>query len=536
MTGVRSARIENLALPIRGFNTELPPHLLPPEFSPWITNFDSEGYYFAARKGINFLLTAPSNFVSGIVAHPRNVNKVVFVDTFSVSKRLSEYDVTTNTTTSIGTIVGANATAQVLAFNYERHSYFFYPNTAPSIFDGTTFSNMSITGPTAANVIGGCVYRNRLYLFESNSGSSWYANLPRNTSGTFIEFPMAGSIQQAGVLSCIFSVTTADTALPETFLGGFFNTGEVVLFRGAYPGSADWQVAGVFQVGTPLSTQSYINVEGDIWLLTYGGITSVRQLINGIAKNKITANIGRYWETVVNSVKARSTTAFTTNDPPLSCIRGAYHQGKRKVIITIPGYVYIPEALGTYTFAIDAEKNSFLTYDLEAESWIPTYTDMFIGTGTDNESFITPYYWSNQNKMILGSNNTELEAGFEYWSELDFLSDYGLIERVTYDLELQTSFTKSPYIGKINSVFVTHEGEVNLKRDSQVKYIVDFGASETGYQGISQSTPAQVTRDQYNIQAQGNSFSVGFKSTCEDEGYYNLYGMEILKEDGKGIS
>lgn len=539
MTGVRSARILNLALPIRGFNTELPPHLLPEEFSPWLVNFDSQGYYFKARPGIFPKLYTASNFVSGIVAHPTNVNKLLFVDTWNVSKRLYEYDITTDTNTLITTLAGANNTAQVLSFNYERNSFFFYPNSAPSIYDGSSFTTMSITGPTAANIIGGCVYRNRLYLFESNSGSLWYAELPRNIGGTFIEFPATGAIQQSGVINCAFAVTTSNTALPETYLGVYFNTGEVVLFRGSYPGSADWVVAGTFNIGTPLGIQSYISVEGDIWLLTFGGITSVRQLIGGVTRNKITANISRYWEEVIKNVSERDAATFATNDPPLSSIRGAYHQGLRKVIITIPGYLYLDTSQGTLTFSYDSESSSFLTYDVEAEAWIPAYSNALL-PNSDNESFITPYYWSNQNKMYLGSNSTSKEAGYVYWDEeFNFLEDYPLasyLDGIAYDLMLQTAFTKSPYTGKANGVFASHEGAVHVKRSSEIKYSIDFGATKTPFQGISQTTPSQLTRDLYNVQAQGNSFSIEYQAEASGQGYYNLYGFELIKEEGRGIS
>lgn len=536
MTGVRSARIENIALPIRGFNTELPPHLLPIEYSPWLVNWDSEGYFFEARKGINYFCETAANYVSGQVAHPRDKTKLIFVDSWNVSKRLVSITVGSPIPTTIGTLAGANATAQVLSFNYERYSYFFYANSRPSIFDGTTFSDMTITGPTAANVIGGCAYKNRLYLFESSSGSLWYSELPRNVQGTFIEFPTTGSIQQSGNIVCAFSVTATNSVQPETFLGVYYDTGEVVLFRGAYPGSADWGVAGIFNVGTPVGTQNFINVEGDIWLLTYGGITSVRQLINGIPANKVTGNISKYWEELIRNVKNRSTTAFTANDPPLSLIRGAYHQGKRKVLISIPGYLSIDTSTRSFVLSYEPAATSFLTYDLETEGWIPSFSFM-LETGVDaNTSFITPYYWSSQNVMILGSNNTALEAGYSYWDGEDNLSDYGNPDRINYTIELVSAFTKSPYIGKANSTFVTHEGSTTVKRASTVRYLVDYNNSATSFQGISQSTGSEITRDQYNVQAIGNSFAIDFYTGCSGTGYYNLYGIELLKEDGKGIS
>lgn len=539
MTGVRSTRIENIALPIRGLNTALPPHLMPQEFSPWLSDFDTQGYSFLARQGINLFATTTANYVSGQVAHPRDKTKLVFVDSWNLSKRLMEVTAGSTVGTLIGTLAGANATAQVLSFNYERHSYFFYANSRPSIFDGTTFSDMTITGPTAANVIGGCAYRNRLYLFESSSGSLWYSELPRNVQGTFIEFPTTGSIQQSGNIVCAFSVTSTNSVQPETFLGVYYDTGEVVLFRGSYPGSADWQVAGIFNAGNPIGTQSYINVEGDVWLLTYGGITSVRQLINGIPANKITANINEYWEELVRRTKTRTTVAFATNDPAISLIRGAYHQGKRKVIITFPGILYLNASSGSVTFLYTPFSASFLTYDVESEAWFPNQTSML--NSESYSSFLTPYYWAQQSIMTLGSNNTNLEAGFSYWDYDDTISDYGNPDRINYIPTIQTAFTKYPYVGKVNSFFLSHEGLATVKKNIIAKCITDYGASITqsaAAQGLSQSVGAGLTRDQLNLQAIGSSFSLQYYFLCPntEDGYYNLYGIELLKEDGKGIS
>lgn len=537
MTGVRSARIESLALPIRGFNTELPLPAMPPEFSPWLENVENEGYLFKARQGFNYFCETAANYVSGQVAHPRDKTKLVFVDSWNVSKRLVSITAGSPTPTTIGTLAGANGTAQVLSFNYERHSYFFYANSRPSIFDGTTFSDMTITGPTAANVIGGCAYRNRLYLFESSSGSLWYSELPRNVQGTFIEFPTTGSIQQSGNILCAFSVTTTNSVHPETYLGVHYDTGEVVLFRGSYPGSADWQVAGVFNAGTPIGTQSYINVEGDVWLMTYGGITSVRQLINGIPANKITGNISKYWEQLIKSVSTRATVAFATNDPTLSLVRGAYHQGKRKVFICFPGFLQTLVNSGSYTFTYNTNSVSFLTYDLETESWIPGVTSTLVDTET-NSSFLTPYYWNNQDLLVLGSNNTNLEIGFSFWDGEDNLSDYSSPSRKRYFCYVYTAYTKSPYVGKVNSAFLSHEGNADLKSNAVCRLQIDYGNSRTSTQGIATTTSTAISRDQFNIQAIGNSVSAEFLIPTEDDatGEYNIYSIELLKEDGKGIS
>lgn len=537
MTGVRSARIENLALPIRGFNTELPLPSMPPEFSPWVLNVENEGYLYKARQGFNYFCDTAANYISGQVAHPRDKTKLIFVDSWATSKRLVEITAGSPIPTTVGTLGGASNTAQVLSFNYERHSYFFYANSAPSIFDGTTFSAMTITGPTAANVIGGCAYRNRLYLFESNSGSLWYSELPRNVQGTFVEFPTTGSIQQSGNILCAFSATSTNSAQPETFLGVHYDTGEVVLFRGAYPGSADWQVAGVFNAGTPIGTQSYINVEGDVWLMTYGGITSVRQLINGIPANKITGNISKYWEQLIKSVSTRATVLFATSDPTLSLVRGAYHQGKRKVFICFPGYLQTLVNSGSYTFTYNSNSISFLVYDLETESWVPGFTSTLVDTET-NSSFLTPYYWNNQDLLVIGSNNTALEQGFSYWDNSDNLSDYNSPSRNQYTCYIHTAYTKSPYVGKVNSTFISHEGNATLKSNAFCRLHIDYGSSRTGNQGLATTSSTAMSRDQFNIQAVGNAVSAEILTSTSSSatGEYNIYTLELLKEDGKGIS
>lgn len=539
MTGVRSARIEALSLPIRGFNTELPLPSMPPEFSPWLLNVENEGYLYKARQGINYFCETAANYVSGQVAHPTDKTKLVFVDSWSTSKRLVSITAGSPLPTTIGTLGGASNTAQVLSFNYERHSYFFYANSAPSIFDGTTFSNMTITGPTAANVIGGCAYRNRLYLFESSSGSLWYSELPRNVQGTFIEFPTTGSIQQSGNILCAFSVTTTNSVHPETYLGVHYDTGEVVLFRGTYPGSADWQVAGVFNAGTPIGTQSYINVEGDVWLMTYGGITSVRQLINGISANKITGNISKYWEQLIKSVSTRATVAFATSDPTLSLVRGAYHQGRRKVFICFPGFLQTLIESGSYSFQYFSNSNMFLTYDVETESWIPGVTAILVDYET-NSSFLTPYYWNNQDLLVLGSNNTALEIGYSFWDNEDYLTDYHFPVRNKYRCYMHTAYTKSPYVGKVNSTFISHEGNTTLKSNAQCRLHIDYANSKTGYQNLAAASSSIISRDQFNIQAVGNSISAEIYIETENDnsltGFYNIYTLDLLKEDGKGIS
>ena len=60
----------------------------------------------------------------------------------------------------------------------------------PQVFNGTSLANSTISGPTAANLIGVNVHKNRVYAWEDDSQSFWYG-ATNAIGGTFAEFNLS---------------------------------------------------------------------------------------------------------------------------------------------------------------------------------------------------------------------------------------------------------------------------------------------------------------------------------------------------------
>lgn len=155
---------------------------------------------------------------------------------------------------------------------------------APQKYDGTTWSAMTLTGPTAANVIGIMAHRSRTYFFEDGSASFWYSAV-NAMGGTVTEFKL-GRVGIAGNIICMGSINVEGGS--DVWGGGgvgndlavfVMSSGVAVVYDGDDPGS-NWSLVGVYPVGAPIDVRSIARHGSDLYLLTTAGLISVPRLIS----------------------------------------------------------------------------------------------------------------------------------------------------------------------------------------------------------------------------------------------------------------
>lgn len=138
--------------------------------------------------------------------------------------------------------------------------------------DGTTVSSLTLTGPTANNVIGVHSFSGRTYFWEDGSQSFWYSAV-NTLGGTLTEFQLGRIGNFGGRLVTMQSWTHDSGAGTDDFATFFMESGEVIVYSGTDPSS--FVLVGVFYLGSLVSQRSVIQFAGDIVAVTTDGYISL---------------------------------------------------------------------------------------------------------------------------------------------------------------------------------------------------------------------------------------------------------------------
>ena len=141
-------------------------------------------------------------------------------------------------------------------------------------YNGTTWTNQSasITGVTAANLIGINLHKNRAWFIEEDSLRAWY--LPTaSITGAANALDLRAFAPRGGYLMAMVT-WTVDAGYGVDDLAVFItNKGDAIVYRGTDPSSATtWALVGVYQIGSPIGRRCFIKYAGDALLITYDGI------------------------------------------------------------------------------------------------------------------------------------------------------------------------------------------------------------------------------------------------------------------------
>lgn len=151
----------------------------------------------------------------------------------------------------------------------------------------------AITGVTAANLIQGTAYRNRLYLVEKNSANVW-AMPTDSIGGAAIQVSLAGVFREGGTV--LFAATwslDAGNGLDDKLV--IVSTeGEVAVYQGGDPADpTDWRLVGLYACPRPLGKNAHMRAGGDLIILTELGAVPTSQILSKDAAALAIAAISR---------------------------------------------------------------------------------------------------------------------------------------------------------------------------------------------------------------------------------------------------
>lgn len=132
------------------------------------------------------------------------------------------------------------------------------------------------------DLVAGVVHQNRVWMVERDSQAAWY--LPLNSLyGAAVRFNFGAQFRHGGDLRCLATWTRDGGSGPEDRLIAISGGGDVVIYEGIDPASADtWRIVGSYYVGAvPVGRRLTTNIGGDVAIMSSTGIIPVSKIVGG---------------------------------------------------------------------------------------------------------------------------------------------------------------------------------------------------------------------------------------------------------------
>ena len=232
-------------------------------------------------------------------------------------------------------------------------------NGADSVrnYNGSAWSTPTITGVSSATFNFPCLHKSRLWFVANNSTEAWY--LPTaSIAGAAVGFELGESFSMGGKLVAIGSVSRDGGSGPDDFLCFISSRGQVVVYQGNDPASADtWSRVGIYSCAPPVGNRSVANIGGDLGILTESAIISVRQLMAGGQADAERMSIS-------SRIDQGIITAFTSYGA-LDGWSVTNYPRQRFVVFNVP-----TSSTTAYQFVVNTETGAWCTYSsLNATCW-----------------------------------------------------------------------------------------------------------------------------------------------------------------------
>jgi hypothetical protein len=240
------------------------------------------------------------------------VNTVMAFNGLSSNKLLAAngtkiYDISAGG--AVGAAVQSGLTSdkwQYITFSNSSGNYLYMVNgsDAPRYWDGTTWTNAAITGPSdITKLIHINANHNRVWFCESGTLTAWYLGV-NSIAGAATAFYLTGVARKGGYLMAM-ATWTIDEGYGINDMAVFLTSkGEVIVYQGTDPSSAStWSLLGVFEVGSPVGRRCFMKYKGDLCVITQDGLVPLAQ---GLQSSRLDPRIN-----LTDKIQFATSTAIT---------------------------------------------------------------------------------------------------------------------------------------------------------------------------------------------------------------------------------
>jgi len=272
-----AANVASLPAPVGGWNArdslanmEATDAVTLENWFPSVSSVNLRGGYTQFATGISGQVETLMTYSSG------SSNKLFAIANGSI------YNVTAGGAVGAAVVTGlTNSKWEYVNITTAGGSYLVAVNGVDSalLYNGTTWSNPSITGVSSADFDNVTLFKNRLWFVQHNSLKAWY--LPVNSIGGAAESFDLTSVAKLGGSITSFGAWTIDAGYGvDDNLVFVTSNGEIIVYRGTDPSSAStWALIGVWQLGAPVGHRCILKWGGDILILSLDGLLPLAQAL-----------------------------------------------------------------------------------------------------------------------------------------------------------------------------------------------------------------------------------------------------------------
>lgn len=158
--------------------------------------------------------------------------------------------------------------------------YLFMVNGAdtPQLYDGSSFADTTLTGPTVANLAWCNVHQRRLWIGERDSLTAWYLAV-NSITGTASSFSLAGIAKLGGYIMAMGTWTRDGGDGADDVAVFYTSEGEAIVYQGPDPDN-DWSLIGVFRIGKPIGRRCMIKAGADLIMVTEDGFVAASSILS----------------------------------------------------------------------------------------------------------------------------------------------------------------------------------------------------------------------------------------------------------------
>ena len=272
-----AAGVASIPAPVGGWNARDSLANMEPTDAVTLTNFFPSVSNVVLRKGYTNHVTGIGSQVETLMAYSSGTTSKMFAIAGT-----SIYDATSAGAVGAAVVTGlSNARWQYAKITTAGGSYIMAVNgtDAAELYDGTTWSNPSITGVSSADLINIILFKNRLWFIQDNTLKAWY--LPTNSIGGAAQAFDLTSIARLGGELIAMGVWTGDAGYgADDNLVFITSKGEVIIYRGTDPANiSTWSLVGIWSFGAPVGNRCMVKFGGDLILLTLDGLFPLGQTL-----------------------------------------------------------------------------------------------------------------------------------------------------------------------------------------------------------------------------------------------------------------
>jgi len=362
------AKHTSFPAPIGGLNDRESIVAMPKEDAVKLTNWWVQPAFISTRKGRTPHVTGFTSPVETIMeyASENGANKI-----FAASgSRI--YDATTAGTVGTAVVSGlSNARWQESMITTAGGSFLVAVNgeDLPRVYNGTTWSTMSINHANPADLVHVCLFKNRLFFTEKNSLEIHYLPV-LSIGGNSAAFPLGSVFRRGGYIMACYTWTLDAGAGSDDHLVIISSKGEIAVYSGTDPSDVNsWALVGVYYVGAPIGRRCGIKYAGDLIVNCFGGVFPLSKALLSATIDKRNALTDKIQNTV-----AEEMTFYNGNFGWQMCL---FEEANMLLL-------NVPKGNGSnYQYAQNTITGAWTKFDgWDAQCWLYSRDGLFYGDST----------------------------------------------------------------------------------------------------------------------------------------------------------